>query len=155
MSVLPGVALISLQILLYGRQEKDDRCEVFLVTFAALASVASAQPMTFPGPETAASAFGPDPILQITTTFRTRVEGSADAREVPSTTAQETARRTLYHMAANECLVLAEYWKAECRLNSFVVYGADESAGGPGVQSLAPSMFGTAVFELKLASSGH
>jgi hypothetical protein len=128
---------------------------VLAITFAALASVASAQPMNFPGSETAASAFGPDPILQITTTFRARIEGSGDPRDVPSTTAQETARRTLYHMAANECLVLAEYWKAECRLNSFAVYGADESAGGPGVQSLGPSMFGTAVFELKLASPGR
>jgi hypothetical protein len=124
------------------------------VTFAGLASVASAQPMTL-GPETAASAFGPDPIIQITTTFRARIEGSADARDVPSTTAQETARRTLYHMAANECLVLAEYWKAECRLNSFAVYVADGSTGGPDVQSLAPSMFGTAVFELKPAGTGR
>ncbi len=110
--------------------------------------------MTFPGPgpETATSAFGPDPILQITTTFQARIEGSADLRDVPTTTAQETARRTLYHMAANECLVLAEYWKAECRLNSFAVYGPEDSAEGPRVQSQAPSMFGTAVFELKLAS---
>jgi hypothetical protein len=121
------------------------------VTFAGLASVASAQPMTL-GPETAASAFGPDAIIQITTTFRVRIDGSADPRDVPSTTAQETARRTLYHMAANECLVLAEYWKAECRLNSFAVYVADGGAGGPDVQSLAPSMFGTAVFELKPAA---
>ena len=104
------------------------------------------------GPETAASAFGSDPIIQITTTFRARIEGSADPRDVPSTTAQETARRTLYHMAANECLVLAEYWKAECRLNSFAVYVADGSAGGPDVQSPVPSMFGTAVFELKPAA---
>jgi len=111
--------------------------------------------MTLPGPETATSAFGPDPILQITTTFQARIEGSADPREVPTTSAQETARRALYHMAANECLVLAEYWKADCRLNSFTVYEADESADGPRAQSLAPSMFGTALFELKLASPGR
>jgi hypothetical protein len=133
----------------------DPMRSLLAITFAALASVASAQPMTYPGSETAASAFGPDPIIQITMTFLTRIEGSADSRDVPSTTAQETARRTLYHMAANECLVLAEYWKADCRLNSFAVEVADGSAGGPGVQSLAPSMSGTAVFELKLASSGR
>jgi hypothetical protein len=125
------------------------------ITFAALASVASAQPMTFPGPETAPSVFGPDPIMQITMTFQARIEGSTDPRDVPTATAQETARRTLYHMAANECTVLAEYWKAECRLNSFAVDLADGSAGGSGVQSLAPSMSGTAVFELKLASPGR
>lgn len=125
------------------------------VIFAALASIASAQQMTFPGPETAPSAFGSNPIIQITMMFQARIEGSGDPRDVPTTTAQETARRTLYHMAANECTVLAEYWKAECRLNSFAVDVADASAGGPGVQALAPSMFGTAVFELKLASSGR
>ena len=125
------------------------------ITLAVLASVASAQPMTVPGSETAASAFGPDPIMQITMTFQTRIEGSGDSRDVPTATAQETARRTLYHMAANECTVLAEYWKAECRLNSFTVELADGSAGGPGVQPLAPLMAGTAVFELKLASPGR
>jgi hypothetical protein len=133
----------------------DPMRSLLAITLATLASAASAQPMTFPGSETAASAFGPDPILQITTTFRARIEGSADPRDVSSTTAQETARRTLYHMAANECLVLAEYWKAECRLSSFAVEVADGSADGPGVRSLAPSMFGTAVFELKLASSAR
>jgi hypothetical protein len=133
----------------------DPMRSLLAITLAALASVASAQPMTFPGSETATSAFGPEPILQITTTFRARIEGSADPRDVPSATAQETARRTLYHMAANECLVLAEYWKAECRLNSFAVEVADGSADGPGVQSLAPSMLGTAVFELKLATPGR
>jgi len=40
---------------------------------------------------------------------------------VPSTTAQDTARRLLYNMAANECIVLAEYWKAECRLSCLAV----------------------------------
>ena len=121
------------------------------ITLAALASAAFAQPMTFPPAETAPSAFGPDPIIQITMTFQARIEGAGDPREVPAPTAQETARRSLYHMAANECTVLAEYWKAECRLSSFSVDLADGSAGGPGVPSLGPSMFGTAVFELKLA----
>jgi hypothetical protein len=126
------------------------------VTFAALASIAHAQqPMIYPGPETAASAFGPDPVIQITATFQTRIEGSANPRDVPSATAQETARRTLYHMAANECTMLAEYWKAECRLNSFAVYVANGSADEPGAQPLAPSMFGTAVFGLKPAPAGR
>ncbi len=78
----------------------------------------------------------------------------ADAREVPSTTAQDSARRTLYNMAANECTVLAEYWKAECRLNSFSVYVSLESLVGPGAEREVPSMYGTAVYELRLQSSG-
>ena len=132
------------------------------VAFATLASItaASAQPMTMPGTIPgaelpAASAFGPDPIIQITTTFRARIEGVADPRDVPSTTAQDSARRILYNMAANECTVLAEYWKAECRLNSFSVYVPLESPEGPGAEREAPSMFGTAVYELKLQSSGR
>jgi hypothetical protein len=126
--------------------------------FAALVPIAtaSAQPLTMPGSEPpASSAFGPDPVIQITTTFRARIEGVADAREVPSTTAQDSARRTLYNMAANECTVLAEYWKAECRLNSFSVYVPSESLEGPGAERGVPSMFGTAVYELKPQSSGR
>jgi hypothetical protein len=131
-----------------------------LVAFvlAALASMAAApaQPLTMQGTEPPlASAFGPDPVIQITTTFRARIEGVTDAREVPSTTAQDSARRTLYNMAANECTVLAEYWKAECRLNSFSVYVPLESQEGPGAERGVPSMFGTAVYELKPQSSGR
>ncbi len=121
------------------------------VAVAALvfAAPAVAQPSGFVGQEPpAASAFGPDPIIQITTTFRARIEGVADAREVPSPTAQDTARRTLYNMAANECTVLAEYWKAECRLNSFEV--SPDIFAEPGADRAAPSMFGTAIYELKL-----
>src|SRR5258706_15328195 len=93
------------------------------VTFAALTSIAaaSAQPTTIPNSEPAASAFDPDPIIQITTTFRARIEGLADPRDVPSTPAQVTARRTLYYMAANKCTVLSEFWKDVCWLHTFSV----------------------------------
>ena len=124
------------------------------VTFAALTSMtaASGQTATVPGTAPPPSAFGPDPIIQITTTFRARIEGVADPREVPSTTAQDTARRLLYNMAANECLVLAEYWKADCRLSSLAVDSFIETIGGLDVQPKVPSMFGTAVYELRLTS---
>jgi hypothetical protein len=129
-----------------------------LVAFAgaALASIAaaSAQPLTMQSTEPpASSAFGPDPVIQITTTFRARIEGVTDAREVPSTTAQDSARRTLYNMAANECTVLAEYWKADCRLNSFEIYVPPETLEAP--ERGVPAMFGTAVYELKPQSSGR
>lgn len=125
------------------------------VTFAALMSIAaaSAQPAIMPNPEPATSAFDPDPIIRITTNFRTRIEGLADPRDVPSTPAQVTARRTLYSMAANECLVLSEYWKAECRLNSLSVYVPRNV--GPDELPQVPSMFGTAIYELRLTSPGH
>jgi hypothetical protein len=128
------------------------------VTFAALVPVtaASAQRATFPGTQPpAASAFGPDPVIQITTTFRARIEGVADIRDVPSPSAQDSARRTLYNMAANECTVLAEYWKAECRLNSLSVDVSLESLAGPDAERETPSMFGTAVYELRLQSPGR
>jgi hypothetical protein len=127
------------------------------VTFAALASIAaaSAQPATIPDSEPGASAFGPDPIIQITTTFRVRIEGLADPRDVPSTPAQGNARRTLYNMAANECIVLSEFWKAECRLNSFSVYVPVERLVEPDALPQVPSMFGKAVYELRLTSPGH
>jgi hypothetical protein len=128
--------------------------------FATLALIAAAsaqmppQITPFVNPEPATSAFGPDPTMLITTTFRTRIEGPADPREVPSATAQNSARRTLYTMAANECLVLTEFWQAECRLNSFSVYVAvagfaEANAEAPQL----PSMFGKAVYELKLKSA--
>jgi hypothetical protein len=115
-------------------------------------AAAAAQPMIGPGSEAPASAFGPDPIIQITTTFRARIEGSADPRDVPSPTAQDTARRTLYTMAANECTLLAEFWKADCRLNSFYI---SVEIFGPEGRPPLPSMLGTAVYELRPLSQGH
>ena len=125
-----------------------------VVAFALASTVAaSAQQAPFPGMEAPApSAFGPDPIIQITTTFRARIEGSADPRDVPSPTAQDTARRTLYTMAANECTLLAEFWKADCRLNSFYI---SVEIFGPEGRPPLPSMLGTAVYELRPLSQGH
>jgi hypothetical protein len=128
------------------------------VSFAALTSLtaAAAQTPAVPSTEPAASAFGPDPIIQITTTFRARIEGLTDAREVPSTTAQDTARRTLYNMAANECTVLSEFWKADCRLSSLSVYVSLANPGSPYAQPpQLPSMFGTAVYELRPKTLGQ
>jgi len=105
-----------------------------------------------PGSEASSSAFGPDPIIQITATFRARLDGSADPRDVPSRTAQDTARRTLYTMAANECTLLGEFWKADCRLNSFYV---SMEILGPEGQPQLPSMLGTAVYELRPFTQGH
>ena len=124
---------------------------VILATLASMAA-ASAQMSTFPNMEPPPSAaFGPDPILQITTTFQARIEGLANARDVPTRAAQDTARRSLYNMAANECTVLAEFWKTECRLSSFDVYVAvDDVSDGPGVQPHVPLMFGRAVYGLRL-----
>ncbi|WJR80427.1 hypothetical protein [Bradyrhizobium sp. NP1] len=108
-------------------------------------TTASAQTAARTGADEAASAFDSDPIIEITTTFRARIDGLADPREVPSPTAQDAARRTLYNMAANECTVLSEFWKAECRLSSFFVAIGRSDPEPPQF----PSMFGTAVYELR------
>ena len=120
---------------------------VLLVTFAAWASMTAAQA---PSMEPPPSAFGPDPmIIQITTTFRARIEGLADPRDVPTMAAQGS----LYNMAANECVVLAQFWKAECRLRSF--YVSETTIVGPPegppevLLHVPPSMFGSAVYELR------
>jgi hypothetical protein len=121
------------------------------VTFAVSIAAASAQTTNFPlGSAPAPSAFGPDPIIQITTTFRARIEGQSDPRDVPTPTAQDTTRRKLYNMAANECSVLAEYWKAECRLSTVDI--SIETGLAPDAPPQAPSMFATAVYELRLTS---
>ena len=127
------------------------------VTCAVLATTVPgfAQSTTAPDAGPPAPAFGPDPVIQITTTFRTRIEGSADPREVPTRTAQDTARRTLYTMAADECTVLAEFWKADCRLSSFTIYLTLANVAGPDVQTQIPSMFGTAIYQLRPTSPGR
>jgi hypothetical protein len=124
---------------------------VILATLTSI-TAASAQTMSVPGTQPTASTFGADPIIQITTTFRAPIEGLADPRTVPTTTAQAGARRTLYNMAANECMVLAEFWKAECRLNSLSVYVALADTAGRDPQPEVPSMFGTALYELRLTT---
>jgi hypothetical protein len=154
-----AAVLICLQSLMYARGRVFWGIAVrslLAVAFAALTSITAAFAQTTNVPDTAPpSAFGPDPILQITTTFQARIEGLADPREVPTRTAQDTARRTLYNMAADECTLLAQFWKAECRLSSFTVYLGLASIAGPDAQPQVPSMIGTAVYEIRLTSPGR
>lgn len=111
---------------------------------AVLVSMTIASAQTIPSADSTVAAS-----IEITTTFRARIEG-ADPRNVPPATAQDAARRTLYNMAANECTLIAEFWKAECRLKSISVYLALADIASADLQ--VPSMFGTAVYELKLTS---
>ena len=99
-----------------------------------------------------ASAQWVEPIIRVTSTFRTPLD-VADPRAGPEAKVQEAARRTLYEMAANECAILAETLKAECRLSAVTVL--------PFVVPTAPnappaSMNATAVYDLRpKASSGR
>ena len=123
---------------------------LFAVAFVTLTVTAvSAQTTPVPAPAPPDMPFGADPVIHIMTTFRAGLEGTADPRDVPTAMAQSTARRQLYNMAANECTVLTEYWKAECHLTSLAVNPAFD--GGPDLPR-AHSLTGTAVYELRLTS---
>jgi hypothetical protein len=77
--------------------------------------------MTF-GSNPPPSAFGTDPIIRISSFFRTTA-ALADGQTIPDARSQEAARRELYRMAESECLILSEIYKAECRLSSLTVNG--------------------------------
>jgi hypothetical protein len=62
-----------------------------------------------------------DPIIHVTSVFRAKIEGVGDIRDVPDIKAQEAVRKSLYDMAANECAILAETLKADCRLSNIVI----------------------------------
>jgi hypothetical protein len=119
------------------------------IIIAVLSSVtsASAQLTVTPQRPQQGTAFGPDPIIRVTTTFRTPVE-VADPRAVPDVKAQESARRALYDMATKECVVLSETFKAECRLSSVVIIGSAiiAQSNNPAPN---PAMAATAIYELK------
>jgi hypothetical protein len=114
----------------------------FMALFIATSANAQAT-MTFNNPPPS-SAFGVDPMMRITTTFRVGVT-SADPQTGPDAKAQEAARRALYGMADSECAVLSEVFKAECRLNSLATVVPFAPANAP------PSnvMSATAIYELK------
>ena len=89
------------------------------------------------------AAFGVDPIVRITSTFRVAVTNEPAA---PPTDlkAQEAARRTLYGMAEGECGILSEVFKAECRLGSVSI-----ALGVIGPNAPMNLMSATVNFELK------
>jgi hypothetical protein len=117
-----------------------------MILIAAVLPVASASAqilMNVQGPQQT-SASGVDPIIRVTTSFRTTVV--TDPQFVPDAVkAQETARRALYGMADSECATLSEIFKAECRLLSLQINILGNPANAP------PSNFMTAiaVYELK------
>jgi hypothetical protein len=126
---------------------------VFALLVALQASDSNAQwTMTTNPPQS--TAFGVDPIIRITATFRTTMEvGGLQA--VPDPRAQEAARRAIYTMAANECAILSETFKAECRLGNVSILSPPNPVASasqtPGV------MTGTANYELRatVPSSGR
>jgi hypothetical protein len=114
-----------------------------LITVVLPVASASAQiVMDTQGPQQT-SAFGVDPIIRVTTSFRTTL--ATEPQVVPDAKAQETAHRALYGMAESECATLYEIFKAECRLSSLMIFPIVTPANAP------PSnvMSATAVYELK------
>jgi hypothetical protein len=93
------------------------------------------------------SAFGQEPVIRVTATFRSTL-ATVDGQSIPDTKAQETARREIYTMAANECAVLSETFKAECRLAGVTIFApsGQPSASPPG------TINGNANYELRMSS---
>jgi hypothetical protein len=63
------------------------------------------------------TAFGVEPMVRVTSTFRTTI-AVPEPQAIPDAKAQETARRALYGMAEGECATLSEVFQAECRLSN-------------------------------------
>ena len=108
-----------------------------LIVVSLSAATAAAQ-FTFNTSPQAGGAFGVDPIIRITTTFRAAVTLSP-SQPVPDASAQEGARRALYAMAVDECTSLSEIFKSECRISS--------------VQMIAPPAIGAAATPTNIMSA--
>jgi hypothetical protein len=100
--------------------------------------------MEGPRPPATSSVFSADGTVRITTTFRIAV-ATKDTESLNDVNAQEDGRRRLYGMAAGECQIISEAFKAECRLNSFTI--ASLTTMRPPTNMMAA----TAVYELKPA----
>lgn len=124
----------------------------FALSTILSASSASAQgilsvPMEMveaPRPPATSSVFSANGTVRITTTFRIAV-ATKDTESLNDVMAQEDGRRRLYGMAAGECQIITETFKAECRLNSFTITSLATS------RPPTSMMAATAVYELKPA----
>jgi hypothetical protein len=106
------------------------------------ASTAAAQ-FTINSAPQVGGAFGVDPILRVTSSFRKAV-ALAPTQTVPDPAEQAAARRELYAMAADECASLSEIFKSECRLSSVQMFApVGATAAPPNVVTV------TAVYELR------
>jgi hypothetical protein len=94
------------------------------------------------------TAFGVDPIMRVTSTFRTTVVVT-EPQAIPDAKAQETARRVLYGMAESECTALSEIFKAECRLSNVSVQVPALVGNVASNTTYASTMSATAIYELK------
>ncbi len=123
-----------------------------LAAFQVSAATAQITTMTYPSQT---SAFGVEPIIRVATTFRVAVAVN-DGQSVSNMAAQETARREIYAIAAKECEVLAEAFKAECRLGSLSTFAPAPAPNSP--PSSTPVALGsinaTANYELKPRATG-
>ena len=116
------------------------------VTAVALSTASASAQTTMTFGSTPPSAFVADPIMRVTSTFRTSVVVT-EPQAVPNPNAQETARRALYTMAEGECAALSQIFKAECRLSSVsILFPSVPSNAAP-----PNSMSATAIYDLRPA----
>ena len=116
---------------------------VAVMAVALSVTSTSAQITTTYSAQQQSTAFGIDPIMRVTSIFRTTV-AVAEPQAIPDVKAQETARRALYGMAESECSTLSEIFKAECRLSSVSTLQLLPTANTP-----PNTMSATATYELR------
>jgi hypothetical protein len=116
---------------------------------AALLSTTNARAQVTMTTTATASAFGVDPIMRITSVFRTTV-AVADPQTVPDERAQDAARRVLYQMGEGECATLSEIFHAECRLSSLNIWTPPLVPSAQNAAQNNAVMTATAVYELRL-----
>ena len=100
------------------------------------------------GPDNRETAFATEPVIHITSQFRTAVT-LKEGQVVAEGTTLETARRELYQMAENECQTLSQIYKAECRLSSVTIAGAFPNPNQPPQNTVSAS----ATYQLRTRSS--
>lgn len=119
----------------------------FLATLLAAALAASsATAQVIAPPSIPPSVPRPEQPLRVTSNFRTTVALAPTPQLVPDAAAQETARRALYAMAADECALLSEIYKSDCRLTSVQIVAFPPL--GSGAQP-ANVLNATATYELR------
>ena len=122
-------------------------CATALCVMMTFAGSASGQTLLI-GPENRETAFGTDPVIHITSQFRTAV-ALKEGQVLAEGTTLETARRELYQMAENECQTLSQIYKAECRLSSVTIAGAFPNPNQPPQNTVSAS----ATYQLRTRSS--
>lgn len=97
------------------------RIGALAAVLVAAATSANAQTVVQPIIPQMQSAFAEGATIRVTSAFRVAAQ-VAEGQQIPAPKTQEAARREIYQNAENECAVLAEIHKGECRLSGVTIH---------------------------------